>query len=97
MFTAILSDLWHTCLGHPGDVVLSSLNRKFFINYNKACKTFCSSCPLGKHSTLLFSDSMSHTASPFDIIHSGLWTSLVMSFSGHCYYVLFLDDYSKFL
>ena len=90
-------DLWHTRLGHPGDVVLRSLNSKNFINYNKACKTFCSSCPLGKHSKLPFSDSMSHTASPFDIIHSGLWTSLVMSFSGHCYYVLFLDDYSKFL
>ena len=97
VFTAISSDLWHTRLGHPGDVVLRSLNSKNFINYNKACKTFCSSCPLGKHSKLPFSDSMSHTASPFDIIHSDLWTSPVMSSSGHCYYVLFLDDYSKFL
>ena len=97
VFTAISSDLWHTHLGHPGDAVLRSLNSKFFINYNKACKTFCSSCPLGKHSKLPFFDSMSHTASPFDIIHSDLWTSPVMSSSDHCYYVLFLDDYSKFL
>ena len=81
VFTAISSDLWHTHLGHPGDAVLRSLNSKFFINYNKACKTFCSSCPLGKHSKLPFSNSMLHIASPFDIIHSDLWTSPVMSSS----------------
>ena len=40
---------------------------------------------------------MSQTIFPFDIIHSDLWTSPIISSSGHCYYVLFLDDYSKFL
>jgi histone deacetylase 1/2 len=37
------------------------------------------------------------TFMPFDIIHSDLWTSPVLSSSGHRYYVLFLDDYSKYL
>ena len=91
------SDLWHTRLGHPGDAILRSLSSKIFIDCNKACKTFCSSCPLGKHSKLPFYDFMSHTVSSFYIIHSDLWTSPILSSSGHCYYVLVLDDYSKFL
>ncbi|GJV93967.1 ribonuclease H-like domain-containing protein [Tanacetum coccineum] len=35
--------------------------------------------------------------SPFDIIHSDLWTSPVSSMSEYKYYVLFLDHYSHFL
>ena len=72
-------------------------NRDKLIDCNKACNSFCFSCPLGKHSKLLFYASGSYTAQPFDIIHNDLWTSPIMSASGHCYYVLFLDDYSKFL
>ena len=32
---------------------------------------------------------------PFDIVHCDLWTSPILSLEGHCYYVLFLDDYTK--
>ena len=34
---------------------------------------------------------------PFDILHSDLWTSPILSSLGKKYYVLFLDDYLKFL
>jgi transposase InsO family protein len=34
---------------------------------------------------------------PFDIVHSDLWTSLILSSESHHYYVLFLDDYTNFL
>ena len=34
---------------------------------------------------------------PFDIIHSDLWTSPILSSMGHKYYVLLLDDYSNYL
>lgn len=71
-FHSISSDIWHNRLGHPGDAVFRSLRNNNFIECNKACKTFFSSCPLGKLSKLPFYDSMSHTASPFDIIHSDL-------------------------
>jgi len=33
----------------------------------------------------------------FDILHNDLWTSPILSSSGHQYYVLFLDDSSDFL
>lgn len=32
----------------------------------------------------------------FDILHSDVQTSLILSTSGHKYYVLYLDDYSNF-
>lgn len=34
---------------------------------------------------------------PFDIVHNDLWTSPILSSEGHRYYVLLLDDYTKFL
>ena len=66
VFTSHSSYLWHNRLGHLGVVVLSSLSSKMLIDCNKA------STPLGKHSKLPFSDSMSYTRLPFDIIHSDL-------------------------
>jgi len=54
------------------------------------------SCPLGKHIKLPFYASNFSTNMPFDIIYSDLWTLPVLSSSNHRYYVLFVDDYSKF-
>jgi hypothetical protein len=34
---------------------------------------------------------------PFDIVHSDLWTSPMLSSGGHRYYVLSLDDFTDFL
>ncbi|CAH9094726.1 unnamed protein product [Cuscuta europaea] len=95
--TAISPDLWHIRLEHPGAAVLRSLRHSNLIDCNKSHMTYCSSCHLGKHSKMPFYNSMSYTVLPFDIIHSDLWTSPIISSAGHSYYVLFLDDYSKFL
>ena len=94
--TVLSSDVWHNRLGHPGDAILKSLCNQKLIECNKACQIFCSSCSLGKHHKLPFYDSLSYTFLPFDIIHSDVWTFSIVSHSGHCYYVLFLDDYNKF-
>lgn len=54
-------------------------------------------CVLKKHVRLSFVSSNNVTVIPFDILHSGLWTSLILSSIGHRFYVLFLDDFSDFL
>ncbi|WVZ15786.1 hypothetical protein V8G54_013352 [Vigna mungo] len=95
--TVLSPNLWHNRLGHPGPTILSSLCRQNFINCNKGGNDFCTSCPLGKNVKLPFNASCSFTEFPFDIIHSDIWTSPLSSSSGHRYYVLFLDDFSKFL
>lgn len=75
-----------------------TLRKNNDISCNKPLtKSLCSSCVLGKQVRLPFNDSISYTLLPFDIVHSDLWTSPVVSSSGHKYYVLFLDDYTNFL
>ncbi|GJS92021.1 ribonuclease H-like domain-containing protein [Tanacetum coccineum] len=91
--------LWHQRLGHPGDAVIQTLSSRGLVSYNKNKNTqhLCRACQLGKQTKLPFQRSTSIVTSPFDIIHSDLWTSPVSSMSGYKYYVLFLDHYSHFL
>ncbi|KAJ9547776.1 LOW QUALITY PROTEIN: hypothetical protein OSB04_020319 [Centaurea solstitialis] len=98
-FAAITRDLWHHRLGHPGADVLSTLrsNLRFSSSKHLSSNTFCHSCVLGKQIKFPFSSSNSLTHLPFDIIHTDVWTSPVLSSSGHRYYVLFLDDKTNYL
>jgi hypothetical protein len=44
-----------------------------------------------------FTSSMSHADNIFDLIHCDLWTSPVVSVSGHKYYLLIIDNRSHFV
>jgi len=97
-FAGLTSSLWHSRLGHHGVSVLNSLRKNKFI----CCEPFnssvvCDSCVLGIHVKLQFFYSQTTTLMPFDILHSDLWTSRILSSAGHKYYVLFLDDFTNFL
>lgn len=97
-FAALSQDLWHRRLGHPGISLLRILNKHKSISVSKFSDSkICQYCVFGKHIKLPFNDSLSTTMLPFDIIHSDLWTSLILSSGGHRYYILFLDDYTNFL
>jgi histone deacetylase 1/2 len=99
-FAALSTSIWHDRLGHPGASILDSLRKNKMIECiasSKLNSTFCTSCPLGKHIKMPFIDSDNFSFMPFDILHSDVWTSPVLSTSGHKYYVLFLDDHSNFL
>ncbi|XP_071700227.1 uncharacterized protein [Rutidosis leptorrhynchoides] len=77
-FAALSSDIWHHRLGHSGDEVLRSLSNKKFISCNKqTLNSICQACVFGKQIKLPYVSSSSTTLSPFDIIHSDLWTSPV--------------------
>ena len=97
-FAALSPVLWHNRLGHLGTLVLNTLKNNKLIGCNKTSLTsFCQSCVFGKHVKLPFYDSLSRTHLLFDICHSDLWTSPVLSSAGHKYYILFLDDFTNFL
>ena len=57
---------------------------------------FCDSCPLGKSTKLPFSKSESMSQFPLELLHSDVWCSPVMSVEGFRYYLLFVDDYSRY-
>ncbi|KAI3730926.1 hypothetical protein L1987_62107 [Smallanthus sonchifolius] len=96
-FAAITQDRWHQRLGHPGQHLLHPLKSSSCIDFGKPSHIICQSCVFGKGVKLPFYDSLNKTSLPFDIIHSDLWTSPVLSSGGHRYYILFLDDYTNFL
>ena len=93
-FAAISPKLWHDRLGHPVSPIFDVLWKNKSIDCNKlSSSSICGSCVLGKHIKLPFVSSSLNTTMPFDILHSDLWTSPVLSSLGHRYYVLFLDDF----
>ncbi|KAG7599937.1 Ribonuclease H-like superfamily [Arabidopsis suecica] len=92
------SSLWHRRLGHPGLSVQRSLNSSSYFSNNKAdLTTLCHACRLGKHTRLPFSYSTSIVTEPFQIIHSDIWTSPVLSNSGIKYYLLFMDHFTHYI
>jgi hypothetical protein len=63
----------------------------------KMSKTImCESCQLAKSKQLPFSNLCRVTKSPLEIIHTDVWTSPIPSISGCKYYVLFIDEFSRF-
>ncbi|KAJ9565369.1 hypothetical protein OSB04_001335 [Centaurea solstitialis] len=94
---AVSFDVWHRRLGHPGAAIFQFLLSRKFIACSSQTSTLCHACQLGKHCRLPFSLSTTKTSRVFELIHSDLWTSPVISLSGFKYYVLFLDDFSHFL
>ena len=95
VFSVISPTVWHSRLGHPGNVIFNYLRSNHFIACNNARDSSCPS--LGKSVKLPFYDSLCFTTTPFDIVQSNLWTSSIVSSSGHKYYVIFLDNYTNFL
>ncbi|GKE86242.1 ribonuclease H-like domain-containing protein [Tanacetum coccineum] len=89
---------WHQRLGHPGSKVLRRLLSSNSISCTKEKPpVLCHACQLGKHVRLLFVSSNTLVKSCFDIVHSDLWTSPILSLSGFEYYVLFLDHYLQYV
>ena len=57
----------------------------------------CVSCQLGKQPALPFNSSESISTDVFDFIHSDVWgPSLVSSIGRSRYFVVFVDDYSRY-
>ncbi|TQE05315.1 hypothetical protein C1H46_009090 [Malus baccata] len=89
--------LWHSRLGHVSFSILQHLvsANKLPIKGSISSK-FCQFCPLGKSHKLPFSLSSSMASSPLELIHCDVWMSPSLSISGYKYYVIFVDDYSRY-
>ena len=92
--SSVHSSIWHHRLGHPSSSVLarvgSTLGSKISFN------SFCSNCALSKSHQLPFPSNHIAASSLFSVIHSDVWMSPVLSFTGFKYYVLFTDEYSRY-
>ena len=90
--------LWHKRLAHVNNASLRTLISDNSISCNKdKLPLCCEACQLGKHLKFPFLDSNITVSSPFELVHSDIWTSPILSNSGIRYYVFFLDHFSHFL
>jgi hypothetical protein len=104
-FTAFLGlkttpSVWHFRLGHSSFVTVSDIIKTHhlpLLSGDLSNKKFvCDSCQLGKGKSLPFSASTRVSGAPLELIHSDLWTSPVTSFSACKYYIIFVDDFSRY-
>jgi transposase InsO family protein len=90
--------VWHQRLGHPSLSTVQHLlkNQKLLLSGSLDKTRVCESCQLGKSKQLPFVESTRCTFVPLELVHSDVWTSPIPSLSGCKYYVIFVDDYSRF-
>lgn len=59
--------------------------------------SLCESCKLAKSKRLSFSLDEKRALNVLDLIHYDLWgPAPIATSAGYCYYVIFVDDYSRF-
>ncbi|KAI5332874.1 hypothetical protein L3X38_023003 [Prunus dulcis] len=90
---------WHKRLGHPHSAVLKTIvtSNQLPLEDSSFSKPQCTDCILGKATRLPFTPSSSVSTTPLELVHSDVWgPSPIDSCTGYRYYVLFLDDYTKY-
>ncbi|PKU74273.1 Retrovirus-related Pol polyprotein from transposon TNT 1-94 [Dendrobium catenatum] len=91
------TDKWHRRLGHPHHQVLQHISNHNPSLHILPLKSVCNSCMSCKGHKLVFDNSVSRTSSPLELVHSDVWgPSPIQSHQGFSYYVIFVDDFSRF-
>lgn len=90
------ASIWDQHLGHLSSTILQKVEPSLSL-HGAYSSQFCESCQLAKSSNLPFATSKSTTTKPLEIIHSDVWgPTPLLSQSGFTYYVLFVDDFSRY-
>ncbi|KAJ0490671.1 putative RNA-directed DNA polymerase [Helianthus annuus] len=92
-------DKWHSRLGHVSFDVISILNKlgQVFVTSLLPKPGLCASCQLSKAKRLPFVENNKRSSRVLDLVHCDLWgPSPIPSTDGYLYYVVFVDDFSRF-
>ena len=88
---------WHLHLGHASANKLRSLVSNGSLGLSKFESFNCLHCQLAKQPALSFNTNNSICDTPFGLIHSDIWgPAPTPTVNGYRYFVLFIDDYSRF-
>lgn len=103
-FTAFLGlktsiSIWYSRLGHPSFKPVNHVikaNSLPTLQPNENPVVFCDFCPLGKSKQLPFHSSTRITTHVLELVHADSWTSPIYSLSGCKYYIIFVDDFTRY-
>lgn len=92
------STTWHNRLGHPHFRILQIIIAKYGLHVTHRDGPFmCDFCCNSKVHKDAFVRAFRKTSQPLKLIHSDLWGSApTLSHYGFRYYVIFIDDFSKY-
>lgn len=91
------ADLWHARLGHPSTSTTLHVLQTHGLPCSSNKLSMCHDCVVAKCHRLPFTSSTSCTSFPLELIHSDVWgPSPLLSSNGYRYYVIFVDDYTRF-
>ncbi|XP_072062244.1 uncharacterized protein [Arachis hypogaea] len=89
--------LWHRRLAHSSLGKLRPLISTGVLGQVQNESLDCISCRTAKQPALSFNNNSSIACSPFDLIHSDVWGPVpTASMGGARYFVVFIDDFSRF-
>jgi transposase InsO family protein len=94
--------LWHRCLCHIGtdrlkQAIKGKVATRLVVESDTSAPPHCEPCICGKHHRNPFPHRASHRATSFlKRIHSDLHQLPVLTSSGFRYWLLFIDDYSRY-
>jgi hypothetical protein len=91
-------DVWHSRLGHPADLVVNKLLQQSLLPISGSVKSkqLCHPCHIAKNKKLPFFDSQRISTHLLELIHSDVWTFPIVSLGGCKFYVIFINDHSRF-
>ncbi|KAM1349257.1 hypothetical protein ACFX2F_003353 [Malus domestica] len=91
-------DFLNQRLGHPSPKIINKLTSESCISVSgNNHPTFCNGCALSKSSKLPFVSVLSRTSKPLELLHTDVWgPTSVSSVHHHKYYVIFVDDFTKY-
>jgi hypothetical protein len=90
---------WHSRLGHPSfDIVRQIISKnKLPCVRDSSNLSVCDPCQQAKSHQLPYPISTSVSTVPLQLVFSDVWGPAPTSIGRHDYYVIFIDDYSKFI
>lgn len=90
-------DVWHQRLAHTNSKIVKHLQNQKLIYCNATTQTICRSCQIAKSAALPFPLSDTTSNVPLEKIHCDIWgPSPVSSFQKFKYYVIFVDNFSRY-
>lgn len=92
-------EIWHSRLGHVHFDVIIKLQKLGLLSVLALLPkpNVCTPCQLAKRHRLPFSNNDKRSSHPLDLVHCDLWgPSPVTTNENYRYYVIFIDDHSRF-